>query len=245
MTGTHARILVVDDEPQILRALSTNLRGAGYEVVQAATGGEALAVLSTRPPDAMVLDLILPDMSGIEVCRQVREHSDIPIVVLSAVGEERTKVDALNVGADDYVTKPFGLEELTARLRAVLRRVPRPAEPVIRLGDVEIDLDAQSVHVDGAPVQLTRTEFQLLRLFAENRGKLLTHRMILQRVWGPSYQVESHYLHVYISRLRGKIERDPARPRLLLTEPGAGYRLADPADGPASAPPPGPDHPIS
>jgi two-component system, OmpR family, KDP operon response regulator KdpE len=230
VTTAAARILVVDDEPQILRALSTNLRGAGYEVVQAATGGEALAVLSTRPPDAMVLDLILPDMSGIEVCKQVREHSDMPIIVLSAVGEERTKVDALDVGADDYVTKPFGLDELTARLRAVLRRVPRPAEPVITLGDVEIDLDAQAVHVDGAPVQLTRTEFQLLRLFAENRGKLLTHRMILQRVWGPSYQVESHYLHVYISRLRQKIERDPTRPQLLLTEPGAGYRLVDPAD---------------
>ena len=229
------RILVVDDEPQILRALSTNLRGAGYDVQQAATGGEALSMLAVRPPDAMVLDLILPDMSGIEVCRKVREKSDIPILVLSAVGEERTKVEALDAGADDYVTKPFGLDELTARLRAALRRVPRPAEPVIAIGDLEIDLDAQALRIDGAPVQLTRTEFQLLRLFAENRGKLLTHRMILQRVWGPSYQVESHYLHVYISRLRQKIERDPTRPRYLLTEPGAGYRMMD-AD-PVGAPP--------
>jgi two-component system, OmpR family, KDP operon response regulator KdpE len=228
-----ARILVVDDEPQILRALSTNLRGAGYQVQQAATGGEALSMLAVRPPDAMVLDLILPDMSGIEVCRQVRVTSDFPIIVLSAVGEERTKVEALDAGADDYVTKPFGFDELTARLRAALRRVPRPAEPVITIGDLEIDLDAQGLRVDGAPVQLTRTEFQLLRLFAENRGKLLTHRMILQRVWGPSYQVESHYLHVYISRLRQKIEPEPARPRYLLTEPGAGYRLMDPADQPA------------
>jgi two-component system KDP operon response regulator KdpE len=223
----EARILVVDDEPQILRALSTNLRGAGYDVQQAATGGDALAMLAVRPADAMVLDLILPDMSGIDVCRQVREKSDIPIIVLSAVGEERTKVEALDAGADDYVTKPFGLDELTARLRAALRRVPRPPEPVIAIGDLEIDLEAQALRVDGAPVQLTRTEFQLLRLFAENRGKLLTHRMILQRVWGPSYQVESHYLHVYISRLRQKIERDPARPRFLLTEPGAGYRMMD------------------
>ncbi len=230
MSAAKARILVVDDEPQILRALSTNLRGAGYEVQQAATGGEALAMLSAHPPDAMVLDLILPDMSGIDVCRHVREHSDMPIVVLSAVGEERTKVDALDAGADDYVTKPFGLNELTARLRAVLRRVPRPPEPVMTMDDLEIDLDAQSVRVGGSPVQLTRTEFQLLRLFAENRGKLLTHRMILQRVWGPSYQVESHYLHVYISRLRQKIERDPTRPRHLLTEPGAGYRLVDPSE---------------
>ena len=230
MNAAKARILVVDDEPQILRALSTNLRGAGYEVQQAATGGEALAMLSAHPPDAMVLDLILPDMSGIDVCRHVREHSDMPIVVLSAVGEERTKVDALDAGADDYVTKPFGLNELTARLRAVLRRVPRPPEPVITMDGLEIDLDAQSVRVGGSPVQLTRTEFQLLRLFAENRGKLLTHRMILQRVWGPSYQVESHYLHVYISRLRQKIERDPTRPQHLLTEPGAGYRLVDPSE---------------
>jgi two-component system, OmpR family, KDP operon response regulator KdpE len=234
VTGAKPRILVVDDEPQILRALSTNLRGAGYEVQQAATGGDALAMLAVRPPDAVVLDLILPDMSGIDVCRQIRAGSAIPIVVLSAVGDERTKVDALDVGADDYVTKPFGLEELTARLRAVLRRVSRSPEPVISIGALEIDLDAQSVRLDGSPIQLTRTEFRLLRLFAENRGKLLTHRMILQRVWGPSYQVESHYLHVYISRLRQKIERDPTRPQLLLTEPGAGYRMTDPADAPAA-----------
>ena len=229
MSATRRRILVVDDEPQILRALTTSLRGAGYDVVQAATGGEALSVVAVRPPDAVVLDLILPDISGIDVCRQIRAHSEIPIVVLSAVGEERTKVDALDAGADDYVTKPFGLDELTARLRAVLRRVPAVSEPVIAIGGLEIDLDAQAVRLDGEPVQLTRTEFQLLRVFAEHRGKLLTHRMILQRVWGPSYQVESHYLHVYISRLRQKIEPDPARPRYLITEPGAGYRLVDPA----------------
>ncbi|HEU0194999.1 MAG TPA: response regulator transcription factor [Gaiellales bacterium] len=223
--STPSRILVVDDEPQILRALSTTLRGAGYEVQQAATGHDALAAVAVRPPDAVVLDLILPDLSGIEVCREIRRASDVPVIVLSAVGEERTKVDALDAGADDYVTKPFGVEELGARLRAVLRRVPHAPEPVVTLDDLTVDLDAQLVTRDGAPVSLTRTEFLLLRYLIENRGKLLTHRMILQKVWGPSYQVESHYLHVYVSRLRQKLEADPAHPRHLVTEPGAGYRL--------------------
>jgi two-component system KDP operon response regulator KdpE len=220
-----SRILVVDDEPQILRALTTTLRGAGYDVQQAATGHDALAAVAVHPPDAVVLDLILPDLSGIEVCREIRRASDVPVIVLSAVGEERTKVDALDAGADDYVTKPFGVEELEARLRAVLRRVPQAPEPVVTLDDVTVDLEAQLVTRDGRPVSLTRTEFLLLRFMVENRGKLLTHRMILQKVWGPSYQVESHYLHVYMSRLRQKLEADPAHPRHLLTEPGAGYRL--------------------
>ena len=220
-----SRILVVDDEPQILRALTTTLRGAGYDVQQAATGHDALAAVAVHPPDAVVLDLILPDLSGIEVCREIRRASDVPVIVLSAVGEERTKVDALDAGADDYVTKPFGVEELEARLRAVLRRVPQAPEPVVTLDDVTVDLEAQLVTRDGRPVSLTRTEFLLLRFMVENRGKLLTHRMILQKVWGPSYQVESHYLHVYMSRLRQKLEADPAHPRHLVTEPGAGYRL--------------------
>ena len=220
-----SRILVVDDEPQILRALTTTLRGAGYDVQQAATGHDALAAVAVHPPDAVVLDLILPDLSGIEVCREIRRASDVPVIVLSAVGEERTKVDALDAGADDYVTKPFGVEELEARLRAVLRRVPQAPEPVVTLDDVTVDLEAQLVTRDGRPVSLTRTEFLLLRFMVENRGKLLTHRMILQKVWGPSYQVESHYLHVYMSRLRQKLEADPTHPRHLVTEPGAGYRL--------------------
>ena len=220
-----SRILVVDDEPQILRALTTTLRGAGYDVQQAATGHDALAAVAVHPPDAVVLDLILPDLSGIEVCREIRRASDVPVIVLSAVGEERTKVDALDAGADDYVTKPFGVEELEARLRAVLRRVPQAPEPVVTLDDITVDLEAQLVTRDGEPVALTRTEFLLLRFMVENRGKLLTHRMILQKVWGPSYQVESHYLHVYMSRLRQKLEADPAHPRHLVTEPGAGYRL--------------------
>ena len=225
MSAAASRILVVDDEPQILRALTTTLRGAGYDVQQAATGHDALAAVAVHPPDAVVLDLILPDLSGIEVCREIRRASDVPVIVLSAVGEERTKVDALDAGADDYVTKPFGVAELEARLRAALRRVPQAPEPVVRLDDLAVDLDAQLVTRDGEPVSLTRTEFLLLRFMIENRGKLLTHRMILQKVWGPSYQVESHYLHVYVSRLRQKLEADPAHPRHLLTEPGAGYRL--------------------
>jgi two-component system KDP operon response regulator KdpE len=225
VTAAPTRILVVDDEPQILRALTTTLRGAGYDVQQAATGHDALAAVAVHPPDAVVLDLILPDLSGIEVCREIRRASDVPVIVLSAVGEERTKVDALDAGADDYVTKPFGVAELEARLRAALRRVPQAPEPVVRLDDLAVDLDAQLVTRDGEPVSLTRTEFLLLRFMIENRGKLLTHRMILQKVWGPSYQVESHYLHVYVSRLRQKLEADPAHPRHLLTEPGAGYRL--------------------
>jgi two-component system KDP operon response regulator KdpE len=224
------RILVVDDERQILHALTTILRGAGYDVDVASTGAEALAAATIRPPDAIVLDLVLPDMNGTEVCRRLRQSSDVPIVILSAVGEERQKVEALDAGADDYVTKPFGMEELLARIRAVLRRVLPPGEPVHRIGELEIDVDQHRVTFAGKPVTLTPTEFALLRLFAENEGKLLTHRTILKRVWGPAYQVEAHYLHVYISRLRQKIEPNPTRPRYLVTETGAGYRLVNPDD---------------
>ncbi len=222
---SEGRILVVDDEPQILRALTTNLRGAGYDVVRAATGEQALAQAAARPPDAVVLDLILPDISGVEVCRELRTWSEMPIVILSAVGEERQKVEALDAGADDYVTKPFGMGELLARLRAAMRRAaPREADS-ITVGGITVDFDRRLVTVDGAPVALSRIEFELLGLFVRNEGKLLTHRAILREVWGPAYQVESHYLHVYVSRLRGKIERDPRHPRCLVTEPGAGYRL--------------------
>ena len=224
------RILVVDDERQILHALTTILRGAGYEVDVAATGAEALAAATIRPPDAIVLDLVLPDMHGTEVCRRLRQTGDTPIVILSAVGEERQKVEALDAGADDYVTKPFGMEELLARLRAVLRRVAPPGEPLHRIGELEIDVEQHRVTFGGKLITLTPTEFSLLRLFAENEGKLLTHRTILKRVWGPAYQVEAHYLHVYISRLRQKIEPNPARPRYLVTETGAGYRLVNPDD---------------
>jgi two-component system, OmpR family, KDP operon response regulator KdpE len=225
-----SRILVVDDEPQILRALQTNLRGAGYEVDTAATAKEALANAAMRPPDAVILDLILPDGRGTDVSRELRQWTDVPIIVLSAVGEEREKVAALDAGADDYVTKPFGIDELLARLRAALRRAVPSGETVIEVGDLSIDLEKQSVHRNGKLLSLTPHEFALLRYFAQNRGKLLTHLAILRAVWGPAYQTESHYIHVYVSQLRRKLEPDPARPRYLLTEPGAGYRLVDPDD---------------
>jgi len=223
------RILVVDDEPQILRALRTSLQGAGYEVGVAATAAEALADAAMRPPGAVILDLVLPDRSGTEVCRELRTWTDVPIVVLSAVGDEQAKVAALDSGADDYVTKPFGIDELLARLRAALRRVDGVAEPVVQLGDLVVDLERRLVTLEGKPVSLTPTEFELLRLFVRNEGRLLTHPTILREVWGPGYGAESHYLHVYVSQLRRKIEPDPARPRFLLTEPGAGYRLVRPS----------------
>jgi two-component system KDP operon response regulator KdpE len=223
------QILVVDDEPQILRALTTNLRGAGYDVVRARNGEEALAQAAVRPPDAIVLDLVLPDMSGVQVCREVRTWSQVPIVVLSAVGDEGQKVEALDAGADDYVTKPFGMGELLARLRAAMRRAAPKAAESISVGGLTVDFDRHLVTVDGEPVTVSRIEFDLLGLFVRNEGKLLTHRAILREVWGPAYQIESHYLHVYVSRLRGKIEADPRHPRYLITEPGAGYRLVRPS----------------
>ena len=224
-----ARVLVVDDELQILRALETTLRGAGYEVETAPDGETALTRAAARPPEAVILDLVLPDRSGIEVCRELRTWLDAPVIVLSAVGEERDKVEALDAGADDYVTKPFGIDELLARLRAALRRAAAPGDPVVEIGELRIDLDKRIVRRNGDVVPLTPHEFALLRYLAQNEGRLLTHRSILREVWGPSYQTESHYLHVYVSQLRRKIEPDPTRPRYLLTEAGAGYRLVAPA----------------
>jgi two-component system KDP operon response regulator KdpE len=224
-----ARVLVVDDEPQILRAVQIKLRGAGYAVETAASAQEALTKAAMRPPEAIILDLLLPDGHGTDVCREVRSWSTVPILVLSAVGEERDKIEALDAGADDYVTKPFSGEELLARLRAALRRALPSTEPVIEIGELTLDLDRRAVTIAGRDVSLTPIEYDLLRLFATNEGKLLTHRTILREIWGPSYQAESNYLHVYISHLRRKIEPDPARPRYLLNHPGVGYRLVHPA----------------
>ncbi len=226
---SSARILVVDDESQILRALRTSLQAAGYEVEVAATAAEALSSAASHPPDGVILDLVLPDRSGIDVCRELRTWTNVPILVLSAVGDEHEKVAALDAGADDYVTKPFGVDELLARLRAALRRVDAVTGPVVELGGLVVDLERRLVTLRGEPVALTPTEFELLRLFVRNEGKLLTHPTILREVWGPRYGAESHYLHVYVSQLRRKIEADPARPRFLLTEPGAGYRLVRPS----------------
>jgi two-component system KDP operon response regulator KdpE len=225
---SRTRVLVVDDEPHILRALQATLRGAGYDVATAATGEEALRSAAVRPPEAVILDLVLPDRRGTDVCRELRAWSKAPILVLSAIGEETEKVAALDAGADDYVTKPFGTDELLARLRAALRRASPDGGPLLEIGELVLDLDKRTVSIAGKPVSLTPNEYSLLRLFARNEGKLLTHPTILREVWGPAYDEESHYLHVYVSQLRRKLEPDPARPRYLLTEPGAGYRLVNP-----------------
>ena len=222
-------MLVVDDEPQILRALQLKLRAAGYAVDTAATAADALAGAAARPPDAVILDLVLPDGRGTDVCRELRGWSSAPILVLSAVGEEDEKVAALDAGADDYVTKPFSVEELLARLRAALRRTAPSGEPVLEVGRLSLDLEKHLFSVDGTQVAVTPNEYDLLRLFMRNEGKLLTHPAILREVWGPAYREESNYLHVYVSHLRRKIEPDPARPRYLLTEPGVGYRLVNPS----------------
>jgi two-component system, OmpR family, KDP operon response regulator KdpE len=222
------RVLVVDDEPHTLRALKASLRGAGYEVDTADTAEGALTAAALAPPDAVILDLVLPDGRGTDVARELRTWSSVPIIVLSVVGDESEKVAALDAGADDYVTKPFGVDELLARLRAAMRRVEPSHEPVYEIGGLRVDLEKQAVWFEGKPVQLTPHEFGLLRLFVRNEGKLLTHSTILREVWGRGYADESHYLHVYVSQLRRKIEPDSTRPRYILTEPGAGYRLVDP-----------------
>jgi two-component system KDP operon response regulator KdpE len=224
------RVLVVDDEPQIVRGLRVVLRNAGFHVDSAGTKEEALDALSHRPPDAVLLDLVLPDGSGVDVCREVRSWSHVPIVVVSAVGDEREKVRALDAGADDYITKPFGSQELTARLRAVLRRTADVGtSPAIEIGDLVIDLPDRRVRRGDEDIHLTPLEFDLLRVLAQNRGRLVTHRQLLQEVWGPSYGDETHYLRVHVAHIRAKLERDPARPRYVITEPGVGYRLAEPA----------------
>jgi two-component system KDP operon response regulator KdpE len=223
-----ARVLVVDDEPQILRALQLKLRGAGYAVETAVTAQEALTKAAMRPPEAVILDVLLPDGSGTDVCRELRSWSAVPILVLSAVGEEWEKIAALDAGADDYVTKPFSGDELLARLRAALRRATPSVRPVVEIGELRIDLEKRAVTMAGRPVALTPIEYDLLRLLAQNEGKLLTHPAILREIWGPAYREESNYLHVYVSHLRRKIEPDPARPRYLLNQPGIGYRLVAP-----------------
>ena len=227
---SNERILVVDDEPQILRAVQMKLRSAGYAVDTAATAEEALMKASMRPPAAIILDVLLPDGRGTDVCRELRSWYSAPIVVLSAVGEEKEKVDALDAGADDYVTKPFGGEELLARLRAVLRRATHSAARLITIGELRIDLEKRLVTMDGRPVPLTPIEYDLLRVLAQNEGKLLTHPALLREVWGPAFQEESNYLHVHVSHLRRKLEPDPARPRYLLNQAGVGYRIVDPAE---------------
>ncbi len=222
----RARVLVCDDEPQILRALRVILREAGFEALLAADGEEALDVAAVNRPEAAIVDLVLPDIDGVEVCRRLREWSAMPIIVLSAVGEEDAKVRALAAGADDYVTKPFGPRELVARLEATLRRAaPGPEDAVIRAGELEIDLAARLVRRDGQEIHLTPTEFDLLRVLARNRGRLMTHRELLRSVWGPGYGEDTQVLRAHVANLRRKIE--PADgPRYIRTDPRVGYRFA-------------------
>jgi two-component system, OmpR family, KDP operon response regulator KdpE len=220
------RVLVVDDEIPILRALKINLAAREYEVVTAADGASGLAAMARVRPDVLILDLGLPDMDGTDVIRGVRGWSSTPIIVLSAWGQESQKVAALDAGADDYVTKPFGMDELLARLRAAVRRAsPAPDEPVVSTGEFTVDLASKRVTRAGSDVRLTPTEWQLLEVLARNVGRLVTQRQLLQEVWGPGYQNQAHYLRVHVANLRRKLEPDPSSPRYLLTEPGMGYRF--------------------
>ena len=221
------RVLVVDDEPSIVRALRINLAARKYEVSTATDGASGLAAVARDRPDVMILDLGLPDMDGTEVIRGVRGWTSTPIIVLSVWGQENQKVAALDAGADDYVTKPFGMDELLARLRAAVRRAsPAPDEPVVTTGHFTVDLAAKRVTRNGdGDVSLTPTEWQLLEVLVRNRGRLVTQRQLLQEVWGPAYETESNYLRVYVAQLRRKLEPEPSRPRYLLTESGGGYRF--------------------
>jgi len=223
-----ARVLVIEDEPGIARAVTANLSAHGFEVDAAGSGETGLDAYDRWHPDVIILDLGLPDIDGSEVIRHVRSLGSTRIILLSVRGAEREKVAALDLGADDYLTKPFGVDELLARVRVALRHAARPeagAAPLYRSGDLEVDLERRRVRFAGQEVHLTPTEYDLLKAFIAHPDKLLTDRMLLQAVWGPEYGDEAHYLHVYIARLRKKIEPDPQQPRYLVTEPGVGYRL--------------------
>jgi two-component system, OmpR family, KDP operon response regulator KdpE len=234
---SEARVLVVDDDPQILRAVRTSLHAHGHEVLTAPNGETALDLLPDTEVDLIVLDLGLPGIEGHEVIRRVRAWSDVPIIVLSVRESQRDKVVAFEAGADDYVTKPFGMPELLARMSAVRRRAiaDQQRPPILRFGDLEVDLGRRLVRLGTEPMHTTPTEYRLLEAFVTNPGKLLTHRWLLQRVWGPGYATENQYLRVFIRQLRAKLHDDPARPRFIVTESGLGYRWRpdpDPAEGP-------------
>ncbi len=220
------RVLVVDDDTALLRALAINLRARHFDVETAGDGATALRKAASTGPDLVVLDLGLPDMDGVEVVAGLRGWTSVPIIVLSARDTQSAKVDALDAGADDYMTKPFGMDELIARIRAALRRAaPEPTSPVLVTPDFTVDLSAKRVTRDGAPVRLTPTEWHVLEVLVRNLGKLVTQQQLLREVWGPSYVEETHYLRVYLAQLRRKLEPEPSRPRHLITEPGIGYRF--------------------
>jgi two-component system KDP operon response regulator KdpE len=224
-------VLVVDDDPKIRRLVATHLGQAGFEVYLAANGEEAIYQASLNQPDLVVLDLAMPGIDGFETLARLREWYTDPVIILSATDQEQEKVRALDIGADDYITKPFGTEELAARIRAAIRRAERLSgstdtqDPVVNAGSFEIDLSARLVYRDGEEVRLTRTEYDLLRSLAVNAGKVMTHRQLLQAVWGPEYGEETEYLRTFVKQLRRKLEEDPSRPKQILTEPGVGYRL--------------------
>lgn len=228
MSKSGARILAVDDEVEILRALQRSLSAHGYDVFTAESGEQALEAIAQHRPDLMVLDLGLPGISGLEVIKKVREQSNLPIIVLSVQNKERDKVLALDLGADDYVSKPFGMDEVLARIRVALRHIAPAqagAEPIFTAGPLRVDVAQRSVQVNGQEIKLTPTEYDLLKALLKNSGKIMTRQMLLAQVWGTGYGAESHYLHVYIGQLRRKIEPDPANPRFILTIPGVGYRF--------------------
>jgi len=229
MTTRTKRILLAEDEVTLRDFISRNLHARGFEVLEANNGLEAVATWERENPHLLILDVMMPRMDGLEVCRRVREHSAVPIIVLTALDDESDKVAALDLGADDYLTKPFGVEELLARVRAVLRRTQGEMLPQVsgiqQFGDLEIDLAGHVARLRGEEVRLSPTEFAFLKLLITNIGKVVTHRTLLQSIWGPEYGGEAEYLRVYINRLRHKLEQDPANPRYLLTEPGVGYRF--------------------
>jgi two-component system KDP operon response regulator KdpE len=227
-----ARILVVDDEAPIRRSLKVNLETRGYTVDTVESGEKAIVAFDNRRPDLLILDLLMPGFGGIDVIRKLRAVSSIPIIVLSAIGEEAQKVQALELGADDYITKPFGMEELFARIRSLLRRAAgaTSAAPVFVSGELSVNFDRREVTLEGQPVKLTPTEYDLLKYMIEHAGKVLTHRMLLQEVWGQAYVDQAQYLRVFVGQLRKKIEKHPGRPRFILTDPGVGYRFCTDTD---------------
>jgi two-component system KDP operon response regulator KdpE len=219
-------VLIIDDEPQIRRLLRVTLEAAGYRICDAANGNDGLAQAAQRRPDVVLLDLGLPDLDGVSVLKRLREWSRVPVIVLSVRDREDDKIDALDGGADDYVTKPFAAGELLARIRAALRHNQAPtSESTLSVGNLEVDFVARTVRKSGKEIKLTPTEYALLRLLVVHRGKVLTHRLLLTEVWGPKAVTQSHYLRVHIAHLRGKIEDDPTQPSLIITEPAIGYRL--------------------
>ena len=225
--GSGAQILLVDDEPQIRRSLQVGLEQKGYHVNVAESGEQALRFVTNRIPDVMVVDLLLPGIDGIELTRQIRQTSAVPILFLSCIGEERKKVEALEMGADDYVTKPFGMDELMARIRSLMRRAPgtKDLELTFTYGGLSVNFERREVKVEGFVIKLTPTEYDLLKFMIQNRRKVLTHRMLLSAIWGKGYEDQAQYLRVFVGQLRKKIEATPGRPRYILTDPGVGYRF--------------------